>query len=220
MRTEFWLALALTLAPAAGIAQDNTPPSEEFELLFTGKDLRNWHADPIVLKHWIVKEGVLHGDGQPIQDVELTPEESGGGGKIDRYQNLITEKSYRDFELHVDWRVTEGSSGGIWLRGRPKVDIPDPANNEAGSGGLVNNKKGPNTPASKADNPTGEWNTFRIQVIGNKVSVHLNDQRIVDNVVMENAFDSSRKLPFAGPIELEARGPIEFKNIYVRPIQN
>lgn len=218
MRFVCSAALTLTMVASAGYSEDNTPPSEEFQLLFTGKDLRNWIADPVVLKHWVVKEGILHGNGLPIKDVELTPQEPAATAKIDRYQNLVSENSYRDFELQIDWRVQPGGSGGIWLRGRPKVDIPDPAKNEAGSGGLVNNKKAPSPPAVKADNPAGEWNTFHIQVVGNKVTVKLNDQVVVDNVVMENAFDSSRKLPFAGPIELEARGPIEFKNIYLRPI--
>ena len=67
--------------------------------------------------------------------------------------------------------------------------------NDAGSGGLVNNKEKPVKPAVKADKPAGEWNIFRIKATGNVVTIHLNDQLVVDKAVMENAFDSSRKLP-------------------------
>jgi hypothetical protein len=45
----------------------------------------------------------------------------------------------------------------------------------------------------------------------------LNDQLVVDKAVMENAFDSSRKLPVTGKIELEATGPLEFRKVLVKP---
>lgn len=192
------LTVLFFLAAASDAAKDNTPPSEEFELLFTGKDLDNWISDPNAIAHWIVKNGELHADGKG--------------------SNLVTERNYRDFELLVDWSAEPGSSGGVFVRGRPKVAMVDPSMNVTGSGGLVFNKKD-NRPALKADNAAGEWNSFRIRVVGERVTVHLNDQVVVDDVVMENAYDFSRKLPFFGPIELEAKGPIRFKNIYIRTLK-
>ena len=55
-----------------------------------------------------------------------------------------------------------------------------------GSGGLYNNQKNPANPLIAADRPVGEWNSFRILMIGDRVSVYLNDRRVVDNVVLEN----------------------------------
>ncbi len=37
---------------------------------------------------------------------------------------------------------------------------------------------------------------------------------------MENDFDRSRKIPVVGPIEIEAKGPITFRNIYLKPISS
>ena len=70
-----------------------------------------------------------------------------------------------------------------------------------------------------ADNQVGEWNTFRIVMIGEKVSVWLNGELVVDNVTMENYWD--RKIPIfpKGPIELQAHGTdLAFRDIYVREI--
>jgi hypothetical protein len=193
-----WTVLTL-LAAAQDAAKDNTPPSDEFELLFTGRDLENWISDPDTVAHWVVKDGELHADGK--------------GG------NLVSERNYRDFELLVDWSAEPGSSGGIFVRGRPKIAIVDPSMNDAGSGGLVFNKKD-NRPAVKADKAAGEWNSFEIRVVGGRVTVRLNDQVVVDDVTMDNAYDYSRKLPFLGRIELEAKGPMRFKNIYLRPLKS
>ena len=90
---------------------------------------------------------------------------------------------------------------------------------KVGSGGLFNNKNHPSKPLVKADNPAGEWNTFYIKMIGDKVTVKLNDQLTVDNVTMENYWNRKRPIYETGPIELQAHGDrVSFKNIYVREI--
>ena len=189
------LLLGLLFIPAA-FGQDEPATGAAHHPLFNGKDLQGWLADPLTTPHWKVKEGVIHADGKG--------------------RNLISEDNFRDFELIVEWRAPAGSTGGIWLRGRPKIAIENPAMNDAGSGGLVNNKVTPTKPAAKADKAAGEWNTFRIEATGNVVTVHLNDQLVVDKAVMENAFDSSRKLPVTGKIELEATGPMEFRKVEIK----
>jgi hypothetical protein len=90
---------------------------------------------------------------------------------------------------------------------------------QVGSGGLYNNQSHPSKPLKVADNKVGEWNTFRIVMIGEKVSVWLNGEPVVDNVVMENYWD--RKIPIfpKGSIELQAHGTdLAFRDIYVREI--
>jgi len=199
------------------VAQDNTPPGG-FEALFNGKDLSGWQglvelperakltkeefaakqrdANERYLPHWTVTDGVLRYDGKG--------------------QSLQTSSDYGDFELLVDWKIGPKGDTGIYLRGTPQVQIWD---NPQGSGGLFNNKINPRQPLKYADRPVGEWNTFRIIMKGEKVSVWLNGELVVDDVTMENYWQRDQPIPARGPIELQHHGnPIEFKNIYIRKL--
>jgi len=70
-----------------------------------------------------------------------------------------------------------------------------------------------------ADNPVGDWNTFRIVMIGEKVSVWLNGEIVVDNVTLENFWDRDIPIFPKGAIELQAHGnELAFRDIFVREI--
>jgi len=211
------LLTAARVAPAA----DNTPP-DGFVALFNGQDLTGWKglvanppkraamtsealaeaqktADESMREHWQVVDGALVFDGK---------------GK-----SLCTAKDYGDFEMYVDWKIKEKGDSGIYLRGTPQVQIWDPAQRPEGSGGLFNNKKNPSKPLVCADNPIGEWNTFRIKMIGEKVTVCLNDKLVVDNVVLENYWERDKPIYPTEQIELQNHGnTLYFKNIYIREI--
>ena len=202
-------------------AADNTPP-EGFTTLFNGKDLTGWKglvgnpvtrakmtaeelakaqedADRRMREHWRVEDGVLIFDGKG--------------------DNLCTQKDYGDFELWVDWKILPQGDSGIYLRGSPQVQIWDPANHPEGSGGLYNNQKHPSKPNRRADRPVGEWNTFRIRMVGERVSVWLNGELVVDNVVMENYWERDKPIYPTGSIELQNHGnTLYFKNIYVKEL--
>jgi len=205
-------------------AADNTPPPG-FVALFNGKDLSGWKglvkdpparakmspaelteaqagADDKMRAHWRVDDGTLLFDGKG--------------------QNLCTAKDYADFELLVDWKILKDGDSGIYLRGSPQVQIWDPALAAAGgvgSGGLYNNKRHPSTPSMHADKPVGQWNTFRIKMIGERVSVWLNGELVVDNVVLENYWERDKPIYPSGQIELQNHGnTLFFKNIYVKEL--
>jgi lysophospholipase L1-like esterase len=193
-----------------------------FVKLFNGEDLTGWKglvadpekraqmseeelaeaqeaADESMRAHWHVKDGALVFDG---------------GG-----ESLCTARDYGDFEMLVDWKIGPEGDTGIYLRGSPQVQIWDPAQWPQGSGGLFNNKEHPSDPLVKADNPIGEWNSFRIIMVGEKVTVYLNDQLVVDNTVLENYWDRSKPIYESGQIELQNHGnEISFKNIFIREI--
>lgn len=207
--------------------KDNVPP-EGFIALFNGKDLSGWKgqvenpakraamsaeelavaqkaADELMRAHWNVEDGVLAFDGK---------------GK-----NLCSAKDYGDFELLVDWKIKADGDSGIYLRGCPQIQIWDPNSKKGkndhsvGSGGVHNNSKNPRTPTKRADKPVGEWNRFRILMTGDKVSVWLNDELVVQNVTMENSIEKGKPLYATGPIELQNHGDkLWFKNIFVREI--
>ena len=120
----------------------------------------------------------------------------------------------------VDWKIGEGGDSGVYLRGTPQVQIWDTALTEVGaqvgSGGLYNNEKYENKPMAVADNPVNQWNTFRIRIVGDVVTVHLNGILVVDQVRMENYWDRSQELFPKEAIELQAHGEnVEFRNVYV-----
>ena len=199
----------------------NQPP-RGFVALFNGKDLKGWkglvanpvqraNMDPAALSaaqvladssmraHWSVADGVLVFDGKG--------------------ESLCTEKDYGDVELLVDWKIERNGDSGIYLRGSPQVQIWDPAQWPEGSGGLYNNQKGPSKPLLLADNPIGEWNTFRIRMIGERVTVYLNDVLVVDSVALENYWDRNIAIFPTGQIELQSHNsPLFFRNVFVREI--
>ncbi len=227
MKKAILLSLILSLFVPAFLveatAKDNTPP-EGFTALFNGKDLSGWKglvANPVkraqmtkeelaeaqkkanerMREHWEVVDGVLVFDGKG--------------------QNLCTGKDYGDFEFYVDWKIEPKGDSGIYLRGTPQVQIWDTANPNAavGSGGLFNNQKHPSKPLVKADNPVGEWNTFYIKMVGERVTVKLNGKLVVDNTVMENYWERDKPIYPTGAIELQNHGnTLYFKNIYVKEL--
>jgi hypothetical protein len=98
----------------------------------------------------------------------------------------------------------------------PEVSAPEKG---IGSGALYNNKEHPSRPLVAADNPVGEWNTFRIRMIGEKVSVWLNGKLVADNVVMENYWDRDKPIDPTGQIELQNHGnTLYFKNVYLKEL--
>jgi HEAT repeat protein len=199
----------------------NVPP-EGFRPLFNGKSLDGWkglvenpiiragmdagrlaaaqtRADSIMRAHWTVTDGILLFDGKG--------------------ESLCSAKDFGDFELLVDWKIGKNGDSGIYLRGSPQVQIWDPAQWPEGSGGLYNNQKNPSKPLRCADNPIGEWNTFRIRMIGERVTVYLNDVLVVDDVLLENYWDRTIPIFSNGQIELQSHNsPLYFRNIFVREI--
>ena len=208
---------------------DNTAPAG-FTALFNGKDLANWKgvsrtekfdsplvrqksppekraeiqvkADEEMRKSWHVRDGgALYFDGKGY--------------------SLATAKDYGDFEMFVDWRLlTVRGDSGLYLRGSPQVQIWDAHNQwNIGSGGLYNNQKNPSKALVIADRQIGDWNRFRIKMVGDKVTVWLNGILVVDNTVLENYWDRSQPIFPKEQIELQCHGdPIEFKNIYIREL--
>ena len=90
---------------------------------------------------------------------------------------------------------------------------------KVGSGGLYNNKVHPSTPLKVADKPIGEWNRFRIVMVGEKVHVFLNGELVVQDTTLENYWDRNQPIFPTGQIELQNHGgPLWFKNVYIREL--
>jgi hypothetical protein len=207
---------------------ETMPQEKGFVSMFNGVDLSGWKGyvtDPIKLAslkpkeleklqkeannkmhfNWKVQDGmiVFNGDGN----------------------NLLSDREYGDFEMIVNWKISKKGDSGIYLRGTPQVQIWDTTRRdvgaEVGSGGLYNNQKNPSKPLKVADNPIEDWNTFHITMIGEKVTVYLNGELVVDNVTLENYWDRNRSIFPTGTVELQAHGTdLGFKDIYIREIKS
>ena len=201
-----------------------------FVPLFNGKDLSGWkglidprkrasltpeelkeaqvQADRRMREHWHVENGELVFDGEG--------------------DSLCTEKDYADFELLVDWRIESGGDSGIYLRGVPQVQIWDTEHkpyfqygSRKGSGALWNNQIHARFPLEKADKPVGQWNTFLIRMVGDRVSTNLNGKLVVDDVVLENYWERESPVPDKGSIELQShKTKLWFRNLYIRELKH
>jgi hypothetical protein len=213
---------------ASAKAADNT----QFIPLFNGADLAGWRggdtfdhrkllamteekrAEQIAkwngnfASHWFVDKDELVNDGQGTY--------------------ATTEKDYGDFELLLEYKTVPLADSGIYLRGVPQVQIWDHTNEkefkngaDKGSGALWNNSANApgKFPPMIADKPFGEWNKFRILMVGSRVSIWLNDKQTVDHAILENFYDRKTAVPPRGPIQLQTHGgEIRWRNVKLREI--
>lgn len=203
---------------------------EGFVPLFNGKDLKGWKGlvgDPIKRSKM---DAMTLAEEQKKADAEMREGWKVVNGELQftgHGNNITTVKKYGDFEMLVDWKIIDDGKqegdAGIYLRGTPQVQIWDNARikvgAQVGSGGLYNNQVNESKPLKVADKKLGEWNTFRIIMKADRVTVFLNDVLVTDNVILENYWD--RKLPiFASEqIELQAHGsPVYYRNIYIKEL--
>ncbi|MEQ1862119.1 MAG: DUF1080 domain-containing protein [Chthoniobacteraceae bacterium] len=219
----------------------NTPPEqtanafEGFKPIFSGKDFGGWNVNDAVLSAWQVKGShFLSKAGVKGRDL-----------------NLWTEKSYRDFTMCVDWRLTkkpvpkalptftedglfvrdaggeivrkeipDAGDSGIHLRGNPNYQV-NIWSQPMGSGDIQEIHKDAKVPAElrramlpkvRADAPFGKWNRFFITLKGDRVTVVLNDQTVIDNAQLPG-------IPPEGPIALQYHGDdVEFANLFIREL--
>ena len=238
MKKLTWLnrAVALAVVSVVGFAASQSAlagePPKGFTALFNEKDLSGWWGlkteDPVkwkalsadkmaekksaslkdIAQHWSVDGEELVNDGHGMY--------------------LSTLKNYGDFEFLVDYKTVPKADSGIYLRGIPQVQIWD-STEEAkfkigankGSGGLWNNSSGTpgKDPLVLADKPFGQWNSFRIIMVGERVSVWLNGKLLVDHARMGNYFNRKGQIPRTGPIQLQTHGgEIRWRNVFIREI--
>ncbi len=165
--------------------------------LFNGKDLTGWKPSNDKNK-WVVKDGIL------------TNEDAGA--------NLITEKSFEDFKLNLEFKYPEGSNSGVYLRGRYEVQIEDSAKDRHPGNLYFGAIYGFLTPNAMVTNGPNEWNNMEITLVGRLVSVAINGKTVIDKQeipgITGGALDSKEGEP--GPLYIQGdHGPIEFRKITI-----
>ena len=166
--------LRLSFAVPLFVAADalGTPSGAWHPLLQSNSapDWRGW-KEPGLPAGWRVVDGILSKDG--------------------RVEDLVTTRSYGNFELELEWKIGKGGNSGIFYRGTreydhiywsaPEYQLLDDANDEDGKSRLT---------AAGSDyglygvpygvvQPYGHWNKTRIVVTGAHVEHWLNGKKVV-----------------------------------------
>ncbi len=183
---------------APKLTYNNNPKWAKPISLFNGKDLAGWHTEGE--NQWLVEKGILKSP------------KSGS--------NLISNETFTDFKLHVEFRYPEGSNSGIYLRGRYEVQIADNKGMEP-SNVLLGGIYGFLTPNEMVAKAAGEWQVYDITLVGRRVTIVANGVTIISgqNIpgMTGGAMDNNEAEP--GPIMIQGdHGPVEFKSMVITPI--
>ncbi len=216
LRVVFLCALVSCLAlPALAQPKGAPPPDAEGWIpLFDGQSLAGWQLrDKNGPNGWSAKDGVLSNTA-PSTD-------------------LVTEMTFTDHELHVEFRLPRGGNSGVYLQGRYEVQVADSAGKPTSKYmcGAIYDKIAPSKNAAK---PAGQWQTLDIKFIapradrqGNvvqkaRITVTLNGVTVIDNAEIDGvtggALDNNEGKP--GPLMLQGNHTsVDYRNIKYRPLR-
>ena len=167
------LSLLMALMASAVVAAEEAAPVSEWRSL-VGEDARNfWRGwkSPGFPESWRLERGQLTKDGEA--------------------EDLVSREEFGDFELELEWQVSEGGNAGIFFRGTrqydyiywsaPEYQLLDDARHRDGGNRLTSAAAAYALYAAPAGivKPAGEWNAARIVVDGARVEHWLNGRKVV-----------------------------------------
>lgn len=164
--------------------------------LFDGQSLFGWESDGKA--NWRVEDGALVADeGDP--------------------GFLMSQVRWSDYELMVEFRATDRTNSGIFLRTElqptsPAVDCIElniaPSDNPFPTGSLVERVRV--EPEALGENPQDQWHTLHVLADGPHMQVWFDGRSVVDTQVEDRT---------TGRIGLQFReGPVAFRNLRIRPL--
>jgi hypothetical protein len=183
---------------APSLIRDKKPVWGNPIALFNGKDLKGWHASGSN-NQWVVKKGIL------------TSPKPGS--------NIISNESFTDFKLHVEFRYPVNGNSGVYLRGRYEVQIMDYAA-DAPPKDVLGSIYGFIKPNEVVTTKPGEWVSYDITLVGRNVTIVVNGKTTVCNQeipgITGGALNSREGEP--GPIMLQGdHEPIEYRKVVITP---
>jgi hypothetical protein len=188
-------------APAIADKDDGSWKEGKPVELINGKDMTGWHAlNPSAEMKWTYKDGILR-NAPPTTDI-------------------VTDRTFWNFKLHVDYRIVEHSNSGIGLRGRYEIQI------------LEDYGKPPNThgaaalysriaPSVNASKPAGEWQSYDIRLVGRTLTVVHNGVKVLDKVQVDGLTAIANNADEAEPGPFIVQGDhsyVELKKFTVTPL--
>jgi len=196
--SAFVFTVTLIAAPAA---------EEGFRPLFNGKDLSGWklrHLDG--RQSWSVEPGGI---------LKNTVEKGVHG------TDLVTDQKFWNFTVRYEYMTPDHSNSGFYLRGRHEIQIL--GDHQSGKAtktcnGSIYNFKAPDKFVTK---PGGKWQTAEATIIGNRITVILNGEKVQDNVECDRGTGGQLddKVNEPGPILLQGdHGTVSFRNIRIKDL--
>lgn len=200
--------------------------------LFNGTDLSGWHADvpdmdsiPDLQSPFIVRDSMLVSLGTPgghlITDsvfsdyrLEVQYRFAGKPGNCGVLVHASTPRAlYKMFPKSIEVQMFHENAGDFWCIVED-IAVPDMETRRGPKEewGITEGKKRRILNLTDgSENPAGEWNTMKIECLGNSVKVWVNDQ-----LVNEGADCTASK----GQIAVQAEGSeVEFRKINLTPIK-
>ena len=168
--------------------------------LVNGKDLSGWKPRSGDGRCWSVEAGAIT-NTPPCVD-------------------LVTEKTFSDFKLHVEFNIVPKSNSGVYLRGRYELQINDDFGRSATDSLRMGGLYGFLRPAANAAGRPGDWQTLDITLVGRRVTADLNGRTILDSLpipgITGGALDSNEGAP--GPLMVQGdHGKVSFRKITLTP---
>ena len=250
MKTKITIALMLF----SFILACKTPAQE-------GKDQPGqWKAPMVVKPGTVTSEGTLTAPSDALvlfDGRDLSQFESVNGGDagwevkdgvftvVKKAGDIRTRKEFRDFQLHIEWRIpadVEGSgqgrgNSGIFLQGKYEIQILDSYNNETYFNGQAGSVYSQMPPLVNAMRKPGEWNVYDIVYTAPTfkkdgtfrtrpaVTIFHNGVLVQNNTaILGITYNDYKGYPPGeehgdGPLVLQDHGfPVSFRNIWIREL--
>ncbi len=222
------LAAGIVILAAAALAADSSPTVS----LFNGRDLSGWKTiGGKGVNQWQVGRAAL-ADTDPAR-----LKVAGPGGELvspEKGANLVTEASFGDCRLELEFLIARGSNSGVKMMSIYEIQILDSfgkSNVDDQDCGAVYKESAPLVNACKQP---GQWQTLvidfrapRFDASGRKVAnarfvkVTLNGQVVQENVEVAHGTNVSRnaKEHPTGAIYLQGdHGPVAFRHLRITPL--
>ncbi len=218
----------LSICEFPPVANEEGAKKAGFTKIFDGSTLDGWEAEKGDEGHWRPVNGILKYDGKSeAKDKDLWySKEYGDMTVVFDWRWAAPGPVMKRPIIGADGKETGESvevqelDSGIYLRGSSKSQV-NLWNWPCGSGevyGYRTDQSQPAeviagvTPKTKADNPVGEWNRTMITMKGDRLTVAINGQTVIDNAQLPG-------VPAKGKIALQHHGAaIDFANIWVKEL--
>jgi hypothetical protein len=177
-------SIATATEPTQGTSQAQQFPAQEgWKALFNGKDLTGWIArNPRAKKTWVVCDQARL---DPADPTRLIPIVKGGSadsvllcGEDGRGSDIMTEQTFGDYELHIEFTVPKGSNSGVYNRGLFEIQVFDSfGKTKLGwhDCGALYERAFPRDNFAK---PPGDWQSYDITLKGKKLSMLWNGRSV------------------------------------------
>lgn len=134
--------------------------------------------------------------------------------------NLVSKEKFGDFKIEMEYRLGTASNSGVYLRGRYELQLFDDRGQPPAITGHMS-IYGRTAASVNASRAPYQWQQMTAIIVGDRVTVTLNGQRVHDNAVIEGitggALDNNELAP--GPIMIQGdHSQVAIRKIVVTPI--